>query len=204
MIAIRCPHTISVQHIPQPLHLLLLLPPRWSTFPVRGLPFFSSFSFYRWSCTMLYMMVASARKFFSATRSTRREERVAQLWREHTPLPKTLPHVELTRALPIIQPHACLHACMPSWNIACLHAVVELADDGELSRWHAKTNKLSQPKGSVDGIICFDRSTKHKYKGVSFFHAIFCRRRTTNIMSTVERWGLNPHCPPGKMFSRSQ
>ena len=71
---------------------------------------------------MLSLMAASARKRFSATRSTAVKNRL------HMPLPKTLPHVEHIRALPIIQPHA------------CLHAVVEFADDGENSRWHAKTN----------------------------------------------------------------
>ena len=47
------------------------------------------------------------------------------------------------------------------------------------------------------------RSTRHKYKGM-FFHASSCRRRTTSIKPTVERWGLNPHCSSGKLFSRSQ
>ena len=65
----------------------------------------------------------------------RREKHVEQQWRDHASLPETLPHVELIRALSIIQPHA------------CLHAVVELASDGEHSRWHAKTSKDIPHKG---------------------------------------------------------
>ena len=45
-------------------------PPRPSTLTARGVPFFSLFSFFRWSCTMLCMKAASAEKGFSATRST--------------------------------------------------------------------------------------------------------------------------------------
>ena len=61
---------------------------------------------------------------------------------------ETLPHVELFRALSVIQPHA------------CLHAVVELADDGERSRWHAKTSKDIPQNGSVHGVICFGEVDK--------------------------------------------
>ena len=32
---------------------------------------------------------------------------------------------------------------------------MELADDGEHSRWHANTSKDIQQKGSVDRVICF-------------------------------------------------
>ena len=72
---------------------------------------------------MLSVMAASTRKRFSATRSTAAKNRLnTNQWREHASLPETLPHVELIRALYIIRPHA------------CLHAVVELADDGEHSR----------------------------------------------------------------------
>ena len=48
------------------------------------------------------------------------------------------------------------------------------------------------------------RSIKHMNSGVSFFFASSCSRRTTNIMSTVERWGLNPRCSSSRMPSRSQ
>ena len=66
---------------------------------------------------------------------------MSQQWRENASLPETLPHVELIQALSIIQLHA------------CLHAVVELADDGEHSRWDAKTSKDTPQKGSVGGVI---------------------------------------------------
>ena len=69
-------------------------------------------------------------------------------------MPETLPHVELIRALSIIQPHA------------CSHAVVELVDDGEHSRWHAKTSKDIPQKGSVDGVICFGEVDKVQAQGV--------------------------------------
>ena len=68
-------------------------------------------------------------------------------------MPETLPHVELIRALSIITPHA------------CLHAVVELADDGEHSRWHAKTSKDVPQKGSVDGVIRFMEVDKAQVQG---------------------------------------
>ena len=61
--------------------------------------------------------------------------------------------LELIRALSIIQPHA------------CLHAVVELADDGEHSWWHAKTSKHIPQKGLVDGVICFGEVDKAQVKG---------------------------------------
>ena len=68
-------------------------------------------------------------------------------------MPETLPHVELIRALSIIQRHA------------CLRAVVELADDGEHSRWHAKTSKDTPQKGSVDGVIYFGEIDKSQVQG---------------------------------------
>ena len=69
---------------------------------------------------------------------------------------KTLIHVELIRALSIIQPHA------------CLHAVMELADDGEHSRWHAKTGEDIPQKGSVDGVMCFGGVDKAQVQGSVF------------------------------------
>ena len=84
----------------------------------------------------------------------RREKHDEQQWREHAPLPETLHHVELIRALSnIIQPHA------------CLHVVVKLADDGEHSRWHAKTSKDIPQKGLVDGLICFGEVDKAQAQG---------------------------------------
>ena len=83
----------------------------------------------------------------------RREKHVEQQWREHASLPETLPYVELVPPLSTIQPHA------------CLHAVVELADDGEHSRWHAKTSNNIPQKGSVDGVICFGEVDKTQVQG---------------------------------------
>ena len=68
-------------------------------------------------------------------------------------MPETLRHVELIRALSIIQPHA------------CLHTVVELADDGDHSRWHAKTSKDIPQKASVDGVVCFGEVDKAHVQG---------------------------------------
>ena len=93
---------------------------------------------------MLFVMTASARKRFSATRSTT----VKNMLNSSASLPETLPHVELIRALSIIPPHA------------CSHAVVDLADDGEYSRWHAKASKDIPQKGSVDGVVCFGEVDK--------------------------------------------
>ena len=90
---------------------------------------------------MLSVMAASARAFLGHTHY-RRGKHVEQQWREHASLPETFPHVELIRALSIIQPHV------------CLHTVVELADEGEHSRWHAKTSKDIPQKGSADGVVC--------------------------------------------------
>ena len=46
-----------------------------------------------------------------------------------------------------------------------LHAVVELADNGEHSRWHAKTSKDIPQKGSVDGVVCFEEDDKAQVQG---------------------------------------
>ena len=53
-------------------------------------------------------------------------------------MPEALPHIEHFRALPIIQPHA------------CLHAVVELADDGI-----TQNEQGHHTEGLFDGVICF-------------------------------------------------
>ena len=101
---------------------------------------------------MLSVMAASASTFFGHTQY-RREKHVEQQWPEHASLPETLPHIKLIRALSIIQPHE------------CLHTVVELADDGEHSRWRAKTSKDIPQKGSVDGVICFGEVDKAQVQG---------------------------------------
>ena len=72
----------------------------------------------------------------------------------HTPT-MTLLHVELIRALAIIQPHV------------CPHAVVELTDDGEHSRWYAKASQDSPQESAVDGVIGFGKVDKaHDQRGV--------------------------------------
>ena len=76
------------------------------------------------------------------------EKHVEHQWREHASLPETLPYVELVRVLSIIQLHA------------CLYGVVELGDDGELSRGYAKTSKDMPQKGSVDGVLRFREVNK--------------------------------------------
>ena len=42
---------------------------------------------------------------------------------------------------------------------------MELADDGEHSRWHAKTSKDIPQKGSVDGVVCFGEIDKAQVQG---------------------------------------
>ena len=49
-----------------------------------------------------------------------------------------------------------------------LHEIVELADDGEHSRWHAKTSKDIPRKGSFDKAICFGEVDKAQKEGMSF------------------------------------
>ena len=44
------------------------------------------------------------------------------------------------------------------------------------------------------------RSTKRMNSGMSFVLASSCKRRTTNIMSTVERSGLKPRVSSGRML----
>eukprot|EP00904_Undaria_pinnatifida_P013748 jgi/Undpi1/9503/HiC_scaffold_27.g11959.m1 len=87
---------------------------------------------------------------FSATRSTAVKNMLNNSGASTHPC---LRPCELIRALSIIQPHA------------CLHTVVELADDGEHYRWHAKTSKDIPQKGSVDGAICFDGVDKSQVQG---------------------------------------
>ena len=63
-------------------------------------------------------------------------------------MPKTLLHVERIRALAIIQPHA------------CPHAIVELANDGEHSRWNAKVSQDSPQESAIDGVVGFGKVDK--------------------------------------------
>ena len=87
-------------------------------------------------------------KAFLGNMQYRCVKHVTQQWREHASFPETLPDVQLIRALSIIQLHA------------CLHIVVELADNIEHSRWHAKPSKDITQKCSVDGVLCFGEVDK--------------------------------------------
>ena len=109
-------------------------PPRPSTLPARGLLFLCPFSFFLVAVTCCPWRPHQRAQY-------RREKHDEQQWGDHTPSPKTLPHVDLIQALPVIQSHA------------CLNAIVELADDGEHSRWHVNSSKDSPQKESVDGVI---------------------------------------------------
>ena len=83
----------------------------------------------------------------------RRAKHVKQQWRKCSPLPKTLRYVGLLLPPSIVQPHA------------FLHAVAELAGDGEHSRGHAKKKSKDSPhKGSVDGVICFGEVDKARVR----------------------------------------
>ena len=98
-------------------------------------------------------MAASARKRFSATRSTAVKNMLNSSGASTHPCLRPCPTSNFIRALSIIQPHA------------CLHAVAELADDGEHSRWYAKTSKDIPQKGSVDGVICVGEVYKAQAQG---------------------------------------
>ena len=84
----------------------------------------------------------------------------------------------------MIQPHT------------CLHAVMEMADDGEHSRRHAKTSKDIPQKGSVDGVICFGEVAQVPWGVLPRHFLKACC--TTSIMPTVERWVLSQHSSSGK------
>ena len=123
---------------------------------------------------MLSVMTASAVKRFSSTRSTA-VKNVEQQWREHTPLPKTLLHIEHIRELAI-------------QSRACPHAVVELADDGKRSRWNVKASQDSPQESTIDGFIGFGKVDKaHEQRGV-LLPRLSLQRCATNIMSTAGRW----------------
>ena len=66
-------------------------------------------------------------------------------------MPKTLLQVEHIRALATIQPHA------------CPHAVVDLANDGEHSRWNAKASQDSPQERAIDGVIGFGKVDIHDH-----------------------------------------
>ena len=166
-------------------------PPRPSTLPVRGVPFFSPFSFFRWSCTIVSMMTASERKRFSATRSTAVKNMLNSSGVSTHPCLRPCPTSNLSEHSPSFNR---THACMPSWNWRMT---------ADILGGTPKRARTSHRRVRSTESYALVRSINHTYKGVSF-RASSCSRRTTNIMSTVERWGLNPHCSPGNMFSCSQ
>ena len=92
---------VSVQHRRQSLHVFLRLHPRPSTFAVRGVSFFSYFSFC-WRYTVLSVLAASGRNRSSASRSTAVKNILNRGGAITHLLPETLPHMELVRALSII------------------------------------------------------------------------------------------------------
>ena len=52
-----------------------------------------------------------------------------------------------------------------------------LADDGEHSRWHAKTIKDIPQKASVDGVVCFGEVDKAHVQGGAVYPADLLSRR---------------------------
>ena len=94
---------------------------------------------------MLSMMTALAIKHLSATGSTAVNKTFSKQWREHTPLLKTLVHIEHIHAFAIIYPHA------------CPRAVVELAKWGENSRWNTKASQNSPQQSAIGGVIGFGK-----------------------------------------------
>ena len=88
-------------------------PSRPSTFHVRCKPFFSPISYFRWSCTMLSVMAASARKRFSATRSTAVKNMLNSSGESTHPCLRPCPTSNESEHT---QSSNRTHACMPSWN----------------------------------------------------------------------------------------
>ena len=138
-------------------------------------------------------MAASARKRFSATHSTTVKNMLNSSGAStHPYLLRSCPTSNLSEHFPSSNR---THACMPSWNWRMTASIL----GGTPKRARTSHKRVRSTESYV-----LVRSIKHKYTGVSFFRASSCSRRTTNIMSTVERWGLNPHCSSGRMFSDSQ
>ena len=75
----------------------------------------------------------------------RREESVEKEGRKHAPLAKALFHTEPPRAHPVIGPHP------------CSHAIVELTNDWDHIRWHAKTGGFCAEEGSGNGVVRFGK-----------------------------------------------
>ena len=183
---------VRVQQTTQSLHLLPFLLPS----PVN---FFSACSAirlplspFRWTCTMLSVMDASARKRFLTSRSTAVKNLLNSGGASTHPCLRPCPASNLSEHSPSSDR---THACKMSRNWRMTASIF-----GGTPTWARTSHRRVRSTESYALV----RSIKHKYKGVSFFRAGYCSRRTTNIMSTVERCRLHSHCSSGRMFSRSQ
>ena len=108
-----------------------------------------------------------------------REEDVGQERREPTPLTTALFHSKLSRAHPVVEPHA------------CSHAIVKLTNHRGHILWHAKTGEYSLEEGSINGVECFDKVDM----------SIEVNRRIRNTWCsfrkyTLELYGDRPSAPP--------
>ena len=77
----------------------------------------------------------------------RRQQRLEQQGRDHASLHETMQHVQLIRALAIIELRA------------CAHAVVKLADDGQHFQGHANRGRTSHRGVQSTGSYAFVTST---------------------------------------------
>ena len=176
----------SAYSIPHNLCTSSSFPPRPSTLPVRDVPSFSPFSLFRWSCTMLSVMDESEKKRFSATRSTAVKNMLNNSGASTHPCLRPCPTSNLCERSPSSNR---THACIPSWNWRMTASIL----DGTPKR--ARTSHKRVRSTESYALV---RSINRKYKGVSFFRASSYCRRTTTVMSTAERWSLNPNFPPAK------
>ena len=104
----------SLAHsIPLKLSTSSSFPLRPSTLPVRGVPFFSPFSFFYWICTMSPVMAASERKRFSVTRGIAVKNKFNSSAASTHPCLRPCSTSSLYEQLPSSN-HT--NACMPSCN----------------------------------------------------------------------------------------
>ena len=164
-------------------------PPRPSISPVRGVPSLSPFSF-RWSCTMLSMMAASASKRFSATRSTAVKNMLNSSGASTHPCRRPCP----TSLSEHFRSSNRMHAYMPSWNRRMTARIL----GGTPKRARTSHRRVRSTKS-----FALVRSIKHKYKRVSFFRSSSCSRRSSSCYEHhVNRRALGPKptCSSGKMY----
>ena len=105
-------------------------------------------------------MPLSALKRAEAKFITHRGEDVEQEGCEHAPLTKALFHGEPPRAHPVVEPHACSHACS--------QAIVELTNDRDHNLWHAITGENYPEQGSINAVVRF-RKVDKAYKQWNLF-----------------------------------